>query len=286
MNLEEKLVQELQNNEQVIHILPIDDLAKELEVKQTNGHYGDGAWSPASLRGSISQDEWQQGKDYIKSGANLVAPTRDAKTATMLLKDFGLMPERVMMKHYGGKSYVIFKGYAGQRRVLKGTRYLATNPKIVRMAIGPKGIINSVKGGAAITVVLSAGIEVFDYFIRDEATLSHLLGTVTGDLITIGLSAIAGAVAGLLVGGSATLGAVAAAPLLMAVGVGLLTGYVIGKIDRKYKVTEALIEGYKQLGIELSKIENKIIPPELQRKINKNPEILFCVFGPCDAGFE
>lgn len=286
MNLEEKLVRELQNNEQVIHILPIDDLAKELEAKQTDGHFGEGVWSPATQRDSFSQTEWQQRKEYIKSGANLVAPMRDVKTATMLLKEFGLMPEKVMMRHYGGKSYVIFKGYAGQRRVIKGTRYLATNPKIVRMAIGPKGIINSVKGGAAITVVLSAGIEIFDYFIRDEATLSHLLGTVTGDLITIGLSAIAGAVAGLLVGGTVLLGSAAAAPLIAAIGIGLLAGHILGKIDSKYKVTEALIEGYKQLGIKLSKLEAKIVPPELEREINKNPEILFCVFGPCDAGYE
>lgn len=67
----------------------------------------------------------------------------------------------MVIKEYLGKKYVLFKGLAGQRKALKGRRYLAQNPKVVRMAVGPTGVVKSVKGGFILSAVLSVGIEVF-----------------------------------------------------------------------------------------------------------------------------
>ena len=97
--------------------------------------------------------------------------------------------------------YIIFKGYAGQRTYLRGARYLLSNPNIVRLAIGPKGITDSVKGGFVITAVLSTGIEVANYLLNDTATLHQLLGTVTADLVKIGIASICATIAGVLAGG-------------------------------------------------------------------------------------
>jgi hypothetical protein len=251
MNLEDKLVTELKNNEQIIHVMPFAEL----------------------------QQEWDGLKDSVKDVANYVAPAKDASVAAKLLSDFGISPGKVLVKQYAGKDYVIFKGLPGNRKVFKGTRYLAKNPNVVRMAVGPKGVMKAVKGGFVLTVVLSVGIEVFDYIIRDNATLSELLGTVTGDLVKIGLSTIAGAVAGLVVGSAAVIGSVAAAPLIAAIAVGVATGYFLDKIDSRFGATQALIRGYKQIGINLREIEY-----EINRNINyleKNPWMIPCLFGPC-----
>ena len=59
------------------------------------------------------------------------------------------------------------------------------------------------------------------YFIRDEATLSALIGRVTSDLFKIGVSSIAAVTAGLFAGSAAVIGGVAAAPLIAAIAVGL-----------------------------------------------------------------
>lgn len=139
--------------------------------------------------------------------------------------------------------------------------------------------MKSVKGGFVVTVVLSVGIEVFDYFIRDTATLSNLLGTVTGDLMKIGLSTIEAAAAGLAVGASAALGSVAAAPLIAAIAVGILTGFALDKIDKKYGATQALIKGYERIGINLSNIKWEI--NNGFRQIEKNPSLIQCLFAPC-----
>jgi hypothetical protein len=251
MNLEDKLIKELQSNEKIVHVLPLSEL----------------------------QQEWEAVKGSVKKTAGYVTPVMDATVAAKLINDFGVSTGKVVIKQYAGKEYVIFKGLPGNRKVFKGTRYLAKNPKVVRMAIGPKGVVKAVKGGFVITVVLSVGIEVFDYLIRDNATLSELLGTVTGDLVKIGLSAIAGAVAGMVVGSAAVIGTVAAAPLIAAVAVGIATGYLLDKIDSRFGATQALIRGYKQIGINLKEIEW-----EINRNMNyleRNPWMIPCLFGPC-----
>lgn len=255
MNLDDKLVSELQSKEQIIHVLPLHELQQE--------------------SGTFSETL----KDAGKTVAGYVSPFIDATVAAKLIHDFGISTNKVLIKQYAGKEYVIFKGYPGNRNYIKGTTYLTKNPKVVRMAIGPKGIIKSVKGGFAITVVLSVGIEVFDYIIRDNAVLSELLGTVTSDLVKIGLSSIAAAAAGLVVGSSVVIGSVAAAPLIAAIAVGVATGLLLNKIDKRFGATQALIRGYKQLGIEIDKIKW-----EINRNINyleDNPWMIPCLFGPC-----
>ncbi len=251
MNVEKRLVQELRNNEHVIQIVPLDDIEKEyLELKS-----------------------------LAKNVAGYVSPFSDSLQAAKIIKEFGISTEKVVIKNLGGKKYLIFKGYSGQRNVLKGTRYLATNPKVVRMAIGPKGIVKSVKGGSVITVILSVGIEVFDYFIRDTATLSELLGTITGDLVKIGLTSIASVVAGLLVGSAAVIGSSVAAPLIAAIAVGVVTGYALNKIDEKLGATKALIKGYEEMGYKLSEMKWEL-NREL-RVLKKKPWLFNCFFAPC-----
>lgn len=249
MNAEEKLVQELSKNEQVVQIVPFDELKKE----------------------------WEALKPGVKTIAGYAAPVNDSVLAMKLLHEFGVKPEKVQIKTYAGKQYVIFKGHAGLRKIFRGTRYLTSNPKVVRLAVGPKGVVKAVKGGFVLTVVLSVGIEIFDFFIKDTATLSHLLGTITSDIVKIGVSSIAGAAAGLAVGSAAVLGSVAAAPIIAAIAVGIITGYVLNKIDSKLGATAALIKAYEKLGIKLREIEY-----EANRWYNyfeSNPSAIMRLFG-------
>ena len=227
MNVEEKLVQELKSNEQVVQAVPYDELIKE----------------------------WQVLKPHAKTIGGYTSAVNDSVVAAKLLRDFGMQSNKVIVKTYAGKQYVIFKGYPGARKIFRGTRYLTENPKVIRMAVGPKGIAKSVKVGFVVTFIISAGIEIFDYLIRDTASLSQLLGTVTGDLIKIGISSIAAVVAGLAVGATAIIGTVAAAPIIAAIAVGIITGLVLDKLDRKFGATAALIAAYEKMGIKLREIE-------------------------------
>ncbi len=110
--------------------------------------------------------EYEVIKNGAKTAAGFVAPVLDLKTAKAIIKEFGFSTNKLVLKNYAGKQYVIFKGYPGQRSVFTGTRYVASNPKVVRMALSPKGILNSAKGGFVISAVLSVTINIFDFFIQ------------------------------------------------------------------------------------------------------------------------
>ncbi len=226
MNLEQKLIDQLRKNETIVQILPFNDLVKEYE----------------SVR------------PWMKTAANYVAPTKDSIVAFRLLKEFGLGPEKVTVKLYNQKKYIIFKGYPGKRNVFRGTRYLADNPKIVRMAVGPKGLKSSVRGGFVLSVVLCTSIEIFSYFMNDSTTLPHLLGTITSEIFQIGIISIAAAAAGLMVGTATVIGSSAALPLLAAIGVGVVTGKILEVVDKRYGVTNVLIKAYAELGMNLKDI--------------------------------
>ncbi|GAB1265125.1 hypothetical protein [Aurantivibrio infirmus] len=251
MNLEDKLVQELSDNEQVMQVIPAKDLF----------------------------NEWEAVKNVAQIGAGSVTPIMDSAKATKIIKELGFDANKVLVKTYAGKQYIILKGYAGKREILQGTRYLSSNPKVVRMAIGPKGIAKSVKVGFVVTFVLSASIEILDYVLKDEASLAELLGNLSADFIKIGLSSVAGLAAGMAVGSAAVLGSVAAAPLIAAIAVGVVTGIVLDKIDKRFGATAALIEAYKQIGMDLAQIKY-----EVNRHLNyyeRNPQMLQCLFAPC-----
>jgi len=251
MNYKRKLVTHLNNNEEVIQIVSVEDLEKE----------------------------YQELKKNVKTVALATAPVKDSVDATRLVKAFGIRPNKVIMKSYNGKRYVILKGYPGDRTLLKGTKYLASNPKVVRMAIGPKGIINSAKMGFVITAVLSVSIEVYNYLLKDSVTLSQLLGTITGDLIKIGITSIVAAIAGIAAGTVAVIGTSVAAPFIIAIAVGIVIGYVLDKIDDKIGATHALIQAYSKIGIELHKIEYEF--SRNMKRLEKDPQLITCFFRSC-----
>jgi hypothetical protein len=281
MNLEEKLKQDLNSNHQIVHIMSVDGLISEWKDRKGHSNFKQGSNKAISKRKAISNNPTLSNRENWKFATSLAAPTVDAITITKLLKDFGLAPDKLRIKTYGGKKYIIFKGLPGNRKVFKGTRYLLSNPKVISMGISPKGIAKSVKLGALITVVSSVGLEAYYHFIKDETTLSYFLGTVTGDLVKIGLSAIASVAAGIAVGGLAVVGTSVAIPLIAAVFVGFVVGSILDKVDERFGITEALIKTYKQIGIKLAEMEYEM--NQFERATRKNPEILFCLFGPCDG---
>ena len=254
MNYEQKLVNDLRNNEKIVQVIDADDLRREYEARKGN----------------------------IKKILGYSASFVDSVAATKLLVELGYKPEQLVIKQYAnGKNYVIFKGYAGNRSIFRGTRYLTSNPQIIRIAVGPKGILKSAKSGFVLSFVLSVSIEIFDYLINDNATLSKLLGTMSTDLIKIGIGAIAGAAAGVAVGSAAVIGTIAAAPLIAAIVVGVIVGRILDEIDSRYGATHALIKAYKRIGVSLDEIAY-----EFNRNLNwleRHPHLVPCLIGPCSG---
>lgn len=229
MQVKAKLVQTMRDNETVVQVFPADELLLE----------------------------WEKLRNPTRNLANFVAPALDAATLAKLTRELGLFGKSITQK-VGQKTYIIFKGYPGQRKILRGTRYLATNPKVVRLAIGPKGVLKSVRGGAVLTAVLFTGINILEYLFRDSVALHTLLGTLSSDLVKIGLASVCAALAGLAVGSATIVAGVAGAPLFAAIAVGVLVGFTLDTIDERLGATKALIEFYESIGIELTTTWSKV----------------------------
>lgn len=165
-----QLRKELEENEIILQVFPLDDLVEEWQRKK-----------------QVELKPYTNFKN-MKNAAGLVSPVRDSMTAMRICKDLGLNGKYII-KTVGSKQYIIFKGYPGLRDIFTAPHYLANNPKVVKMAIGEAGIKNSVRIGGTITIVLFAGMNLLE-FVLDQSTLAELVGTMATDLIKVGISSI------------------------------------------------------------------------------------------------
>jgi hypothetical protein len=143
-----------------------------------------------------------------------------------------------------GKQYIVLKGYAGLRDILSGTKYLASNPKIVQLGLGVKGVANVAKGGLLLGVVVTTGVEFIDWMVNDQKTFAEMLGNIGYDAVKSGV------VTGLAYGAAAGMGAltsVAIAPLITFVVVIVVLGIRVNMLDNKYDVKNRVFACLKAL---------------------------------------
>lgn len=159
-----------------------------------------------------------------------------------MLRELGVTG-RVLQKNIGEKSYVIFKGYSGLRNVFTGPRYLAANAKVVDMAIGKAGIRHSIRSGARLTIFLTVPLVILEHVLKDEFLLSNLVADLAVSMVKVGVATIVSAVAATAIG---TVTTVAAAPLAVAIFVGLTVAWGLERLDEKFAITKLLGEVYEK----------------------------------------
>jgi hypothetical protein len=176
--------------------------------------------------------------DFAKRNvAPYISPILDTGTLALVCKDLGLTGKAIP-KVINGRQYIVLTGYAGFRKYLPGTIYTANNRKIIEMAIGEMGIKDMVKRGARLTIYLTVAFTILECILKDQRTMTQIVGHVSTDLIKVGISSLISAMAGIAVGSVVT---VAAAPIIVAIGVGIATGLALEAIDTHYGLTDKLI---------------------------------------------
>lgn len=255
--LKDRLLTSLRENETVIYVLPAYERVPEWRA-------------PEPLLPPPSERGWEDYRNGTRTTAALLAPAQDAMTVREIVRELGWRGKSIN-RTIKGKEYIIFKGHPGQRKLLRDVAYPNTHPTVVRMALGPKGLLNSARGGAVLSAVLFTGIDVLEYLLVDSVGLHSMLGQLSVDLASIGISAITSALAGLLVGSTVVVGGFAVSPLVVAIAVGLATGWVLQKIDERFGATKALIDYYEQMGIELTSTWDQIaaLPATLANEVTK-----------------
>ena len=140
------------------------------------------------------------------------------------------------------------------RRLFPGTKYLADNRKIVQMGIGALGVKNMVKGGALLTICITVPLTILECFLKDQYTMSALIGNVASVLTKIGIGSIMATVAGLGVGAFTTF---AAAPIVASIVIGVFAGLLLEWLDAKCQLTKKLVAALEKLSDQMAEVQDK-----------------------------
>ncbi|MGL1317640.1 hypothetical protein ACSTLB_08285 [Vibrio parahaemolyticus] len=116
----------------------------------------------------------------------------------------------------------------------------APAPIVANFVVGSKQAIQSIKSGTIITVVLVSSFRALEHFFSEnnKTTLLSLFGTITSDIIKLGISSAIAAIAVKGISGATTIFALTSGPLFLAIGVSLVVGNILNHIDNKYEITQ------------------------------------------------
>ncbi len=138
----------------------------------------------------------------------------------------------------GAQSYITFKGNHRLRSIIKGSRYLLNNAKIMALGIGQSGMKASAKGGVFLTLVYSVPFRTLELLFKKDYLLSSWVVYITSDVLKASIAAVVGYFFATAL--MATSGVV-----LVPIGIGLLVSFGVGEglsyFEGKYALKEKVI---------------------------------------------
>lgn len=184
----------------------------------------------------------QYGREFGGSAIAAGADTKMLAALAMDMKRSGSIFGRYYVQTQGGKQYLVFKGRAGLRQVLTGTRYLANNTKVMSLGVGGQALKESAKGGLLISVVFSLSINSLTWLFKDEFRWTDWLATVSTDIVKGVIAGTAAYVTGAAIAGKTVAGTIAILPIAAGLFVAVVFAVGLYLIDKHFGITEALIE--------------------------------------------
>jgi hypothetical protein len=145
---------------------------------------------------------------------------------------------------------VIIKGYSGRRTFLTGTKYLSTHPKIMQLAIGKVALKKTIRAGGKLTVYMTISLELLR-LVLGTTELYECGIKIALDLAKIGIATVIGEAIGMAAAGSATIGAIAAGPIILAIVVGVGVGLVLDYFDTQYNITNRVAVIIEKMGAKI-----------------------------------
>jgi hypothetical protein len=218
----------------------------------------------AFQKAGVNPQSWEQYKASIKTGTGFIPWGVDVVglgAIALEMKRDGNTFSKYYVKTYNGKPNVVFKGYSGFRKHLTGTKYLASNPKVVSFGIGKLGVAKSIKTGFVVTVIISATFHAFEQMLNDQATWHDFVGGMAVDVgIAAAASGIAWGAVATYIGGTVAMAAVG--PMLAVVVVGaalmMLTTAFVDSDALSKNLSDSLREAEQQFKQGLLNVQYEI----------------------------
>ena len=185
--------------------------------------------------------------DSLKAGRRTQPLAMAAITTTRIFNDLGRNIGKTRVTTYNGVQYIIFKGNHKTRKLIAGTRYALRNPKMISLGIGQQGVKSAARKGAIIGLIVVSALNVANFILKDEYTLSHFIGDMAVDVAVIAASAALGALAGAIIVGTGLVAAFTVGPLLVAAAVTFYASVKLGQLADHYEIREKITSAIDDL---------------------------------------
>ncbi|MGF1787443.1 hypothetical protein L4D00_16740 [Photobacterium swingsii] len=153
------------------------------------------------------------------------------------LKKGGSILSKYEVTKNGSKSYIKFKGNHKLRNIIKGTRYLSSNAKVITLGIGKAGLRASAKAGVIITIIYSVAFRTLELALTKDYSVANWVSNVSSDLT---MAAIA-TVIGLIVGTSVIASGIVVAPIFTVGVVTFISGWLLDYLNGRYLIKNKIV---------------------------------------------
>lgn len=113
-----------------------------------------------------------------------------------LVLNFNFLKIKAFEYKVGGKSYIKITGYAGLRRILKGTRFGARNPQVLELGLGWRGLGGTLIKGTKFCICCSLAFRAVELIFKTGYGLTDFLVDITVDIAKIVASSVVIAIVG------------------------------------------------------------------------------------------
>ena len=139
-------------------------------------------------------------KDGLDGFRSLSKLTTYYNSAQELVFNFSAIRIKAIEYKIGGKTYIKITGYPALRRILNGTRYGASHPQMLEMALGKRGLYNNIRNGVKYCIYFSLAWRAIELIFKSDYDLVDFLVDISMDAAK---AVVSGVVIGVIAGGLA-----------------------------------------------------------------------------------
>ena len=177
-------------------------------------------------------------KDGLDGFRSLSKLTTYYNSAQELVFNFSAIRIKAIEYKIGGKTYIKITGYPALRRILNGTRYGASHPQMLEMALGKRGLYNSLRNGVKYCIYFSLAWRAIELIFKSDYDLVDFLVDISMDAAK---AVVSGVVIGVMVTGVL---AIFSVPVVITtlgiIIVGLFFNYELNDLDDKIGLSVSL----------------------------------------------
>lgn len=195
-------------------------------------------------------------RDYLseaRGGLVLAALAKDLSRSGNIFSQYYIAQRN-------GKEYVVFKGNQRLRQIITGTRYLASNTKLMKLGIGGKALQATAKSGVVISLFFSSILHSVRWIFEDDYRWTHWITHLSVDATKIAIAGVSGYLASIATAG-AFLALTSTAPVILPIAAGLFVCLAVGAalaMKDDETVTKQIIKTLETVEHELRNIDRTL----------------------------